>query len=305
MNTNFKTLLVGLSLLGGLTVAGGSLSAQIISVSGLSSTPTTIESDGNFTSTEISSLSNATIAPPTNLDLVPTNGGTPTSTFGQTSGWAFSGTQGNMWIASSTVLTDPSIFYSVAFQNTTNTTETYEVTYSVPISPAESFSPAYVRSTVAGSLVNGGSNANVPAVLTPVLASTTGAGGPYLQTSTLTNVLGGTASTNVDLNAAPVLNVVSPSGTVMASGDGGNVTFIGQTPGYNAYSPTGPTGTFNALNVTLGFTLTAGDEASFTGRVDVVNYTTNVVPEPSNAMLCLLGFGSLALITYLRRVRQS
>lgn len=202
-------------------------------------------------------------------------------------GWVYtpyagSSNIGNIWLANSSSLSnpgvllgDPMIAYSVAFQNTTSADQTFTLTLSIPISPSATFNPSLVRSTVAGSVVDGG-DAN-GFTFTPILPSTTGAGGAQLQTATLTTA-DGEVSTGTDLT----------SGTIASSVSGGN-QIIGPitTPGYSGYI-VGPAGTFTALTLRVGVTLSPGDFAALTGRVDVV-------PEPSTYALIVVGAFFIAL----------
>jgi len=295
MTTPFQKLFAVLSLIVGFAMCSDQAFAQVITVPNVG-TKTLSGTDGDYqlnpsNAAYVSQLGNAGGSLPSlSVDL---NNGLGTNL--QTSpGWAFSGAQGNTWIAN-VDLGDPKVAYSIAFQNTTSSTETYNVSFSVPISPAESFNPADVRATVSGSLLNGGNNPLVNAMLTPLLGSTTGGPGTFLQTSTLTFATGGTASTNVDLT----------TGTVTAPGDGGNTIFSVSTPGDNLFNANGPTGTFDALTVNLSFSLTAGDFVSFTGRVDAIpDALTSVVPEPSSVLLSLFGLGFIALVVYRRRLQK-
>ncbi len=205
---------------------------------------------------------------------------------GADGGWAFASTAsgtniGNIWLANSSTLStpgillgDPMIAYSVAFQNTTNAVQTFTLTLTIPISPSVTFTPSLVRATVAGSVVDGGGADGY--AFTPMLSSTTGSGVAQLQTATLTTA-GGEVSAGTDLT----------SGTITSSVSGGNqVVGPVTTPGYNGYI-TGPSGTFTALTVNVGVTLSPGDFAAITGRVDVV-------PEPSTYALAIMGLFLLA-----------
>jgi hypothetical protein len=286
MNSTFNNLFAIVSVFAGLALSCDQAVAQMITIpnlgtEALSGTDGTYQLSGSVVNLDAYGLPTAL-----NSSLGGSSNSAPT-------GWAVSGAQGNTWIANVT-LSDPAVAYSIAFQNTTASTETFNVTFSVPISPAESFSPANVRATVSGSLLNGGTDPSIDAILTPLLGSTTGGPGTFLQTSTLTFASGGTASTNVDLTP----------GTVTAPGNGGDVTFSASTPGFNLFNANGPTGTFSQLSVDLSFSLTAGDFASFTGRVDVVPPSDTIVaPEPSSVILSLLGLGAIALGVYRRRLQ--
>jgi len=290
MNATLKTIAITLSLFSGLIATGSQAMAQaVISIPGLGTKDLTSTTGDYQLSTSgpafVSNLGDTGNSRPSLT--VPLDNGLG-SNLQNSSGWAFSGAQGDTWIADLD-LGDPKVVYSVAFENTTSSVQTYSVSFSVPISPAEAFTPADVRATVAGSLLSGGDTA---AVLTPLLSSTTGGSGTFLETSTLSLAPGpGVNSTNVDLS----------TGVVTAPGDGGDVTFLAQTPGYNLYNANGPSGTYDALNVNLSFTLSAGDYASFTGRVDVLP-VTSAAPEPSSMALILAGLGLLVFIRRLRMV---
>jgi hypothetical protein len=289
MKITLKTFIVGLLFLGGLAATGDHASAQaLISLSNLATDPTLVDNNGNYqlsSSTEVN-LDTAGLPSALNSSLGMSQ---------NSSGWAFQGATGNAWIANLD-LGDPSVSYAIAFQNDTATTQTYTVTFSVPINPSVTLTPSFVRATVAGTLLNGGTDPNTPAILTPVLdaAPAFGTSGAFLQTSTLTLTTGSNVSTNVDLTP----------GIVSAAGNGGQTTFQAQTLNYNLFNGNGPSGTFDALSVTLGFTLSAGDDASFTGRVDVTSAIA-AVPEPSSVTLSLIGLGLLALFARLRRSRMA
>jgi hypothetical protein len=195
-------------------------------------------------------------------------------------GWVFApkannANIGNIWLSNASsvsnpgiLLGDPMIAYSVAFQNTTSTDQTFTLTLTVPINPSLTYSLSSVRATVAGSVVDGGG--------APGFAFTPALPGGFLQTASLTTP-GGPISADVDLT----------SGTITSSVSGGN-DIIGPitTPGYNGYIP-GPSGTFTALTLNVGVTLSAGDFAALTGRVDVI--AAAAVPEPSSLLLFALG----------------
>ena len=287
-----------LSLVVALAFAGvivSKSSAQVINIqeagadgqSSMSLTHFTSLGDGDYTLPQggawVGNLSNNNIA-----DV-----STSLSNFdGTAGGWAFAAKSGstnigNIWLANSSsvsnpgiLLGDPTIAYSVAFQNTTNVDQTFTLTLSIPINPSVTFIPSSVRATVAGSVLDGGGADGY--TFTPALS------GGLLQFATLTTA-SGQVSANTDLT----------SGTLASSISGGNQT-IGPitTLGYNGYI-TGPSGTFTALTLNVGVTLSPGDIAALTGRVDVIN--SNAVPEPDSTMLLLLGGGIGAIIFYCRR----
>jgi len=198
-------------------------------------------------------------------------------------GWVFapkanSTNVGNIWLSNASsvsnpgiLLGDPMIAYSMAFQNTTNVDQAFTLTLTIPISPSVTYSPSSVRATVAGSVVDGGGANGF--TFAPALP------GGFLQMASLTTS-SGLISANTDLT----------SGTTTSSLSGGN-DIIGPitTPGYNGYIA-GPSGTFTALTLNVGVTLSAGDFAALTGRVDVI-----AVPEPSSLLLLALGGGMLMM----------
>jgi hypothetical protein len=207
-------------------------------------------------------------------------------------GWAFVANQGgspigNIWLANTSsvsnpgiLLGDPTIAYSVAFQNTTSTNQTFTLTLSIPINPSVTYIPSSVRATVAGSVVDGGGADGF--TFTPALP------GGLLQTATLTTG-SGEVSANTDLTSGTLTSSLLGASQVI-----GPIT----TPGYNGYI-TGPSGTFTALTVNVGVTLSPGDFAALTGRVDVVN--SSVVPEPNAMILLMSGGGAWMLTLWCRR----
>jgi len=185
---------------------------------------------------------------------------------------------------------DPAISYAMSATNSTSSTQTYTMTFSLPLSPALSSGQLVdVASTISGSV-------SAPNT-TPVQI---GLGlYPYIQQ----NYIGAVASGNdagVDLLGA--------SSTPLSITPADPVFGIYSAPfgPYNSgttYSTYTLSSSASQINVVTSFSLSPGDSASFDGAF-IVSTGTSAVPEPSEELLRLAGLGAL-IVAVLRRRRSA
>jgi hypothetical protein len=192
-------------------------------------------------------------------------------------GWIHTDDSGTISLAASPLaLDDPFITYSVAFQNTTGTNQSYSATFDAPFAPV-TYSPSEVRAIFSGTIVDGTGNQNGSGTLIGVV-------GTPSQVTTLTLAAGGTVSAGVDLFPG--------SGTVLPGE--GIETFSDSTSDYPSYEP-GPTGTYNDITVRASVVLSPSAFIALVGRADVI-------PEPSTYALLLGGGSLLVLLLHRKRV---
>jgi len=176
------------------------------------------------------------------------------------------GQQFTILAADTFINTDPTVSYGVGVTNTSSSFTPYTFTFTTPVAiAAGAFN---YSASVAGSITDGGNDGAT--ILTP-------AGGGAIQTafiasSTQSSTVVGLLNSTI---TAPDSAFSDPIPTASASGTG-NVAF-------NA----------TEIGITTAFQLSAGDSATFSGRLDV-----EAAPEPNSFALgglCALLFGALAL----------
>jgi hypothetical protein len=146
---------------------------------------------------------------------------------------------------------DPSLSYSVAVQNVNLTSTSYILTYTAPISLFSG--PTQVRASLGITLTDGGLDG----------AILTANGGSFAQTAFLDAI-----QLNTDLGGFP-----------LSAGAEDTQVFSFNTGGWLP----GPNGPGSILKIVTRFTLSSGDSAGVSGRVDIVT-----VPEPTAGLLLLL-----------------
>ncbi|HSU54653.1 MAG TPA: PEP-CTERM sorting domain-containing protein [Candidatus Dormibacteraeota bacterium] len=174
----------------------------------------------------------------------------------------------SLWFHDISVDSDPSISASVDVVNTTGSVQTYDLIFSMLVSPA------ITGSSLMGGSVQGG------------VTDTTGDG------AILSTAGPGTALYYGRIDGVNVLPLFANPKSITAGG------FLSNSDSTNAGLP-GPSMAGPAVNTSIGieheFTLTPGDRATFTS----VFVVTNAVPEP--ASLSLLAFGGLMVVCRRRR----
>jgi hypothetical protein len=185
--------------------------------------------------------------------------------------------------------TDPAIHYAFSANNDSDTTQTYTMTFSLPLSIALlAGQQVSVSSSISGSLAAGDSNpVQIGLGINPFIQQA------YVGSVALANDAG------VDLlNSSATPLTFTPTLTAFS-------TTFGPFPSTGSPNTTTYTLSANAssINVVTSFTLSANDSASLDGAF-IVSTTTSAVPEPSEDVLLLAGLGVL-LVAVLRRRRSA
>jgi hypothetical protein len=211
-------------------------------------------------------------------------------------GWVFSNDAGTVVVAQddstpagiqlATAVGDPFVSYSYFFTNTSGSDGTFSVSFSTSSNtpgssvspfPSTTYAPSYIRASL-GVVLTDGAQENSDGTTPSVTATAT-------QTATASYTAGGTVPLNsIALTVGPLTASEPNTPTVVGSM---------QSPNYATYV-TGPSGTFDALNVLLSGSYSNGADVAVSGRVELV-------PEPSPVLLLGVGGLALALVAGIRR----
>jgi hypothetical protein len=174
---------------------------------------------------------------------------------------------------------DPTIHYALGVTKDTSSTQTYTLTFSLPLTTTLlAGEQVLVSSSISGSVADGDGNG-----VEVGLALNT----PYIQQAYI-----GSVDAGVDLLNQPL--TFGPTDTMSFGPDPSAATpnTTGETLSANA----------NSLTVVTSFTLSANDSASFSGKFLVTPVATSV-PEPSEEVLLVAGVLVL-FVAVLRRRRM-
>ncbi len=171
------------------------------------------------------------------------------------------------------MLGDPFVTYSVAFQNTSTTSQTFTTTITEPFTSTD-FEPALVAANFLGALDNGNASGGVTATATETgLLYPTNLGSPL----TITFLNAGT----LDSSTNPTFNLA--------------------TANYPSLLTSNVSGDFDQIGVSVTVTLAPGAFVALTGRVDAEPFNAASVPEPSSIAFFALGAVVLAGMVLRRR----